>query len=593
MDASTFSGTSQPSTDDQILKDKLDILSGNYNAIAYANIVVSSLTTFVLFDDVSSALLLPWCAFIIILTVIRILLRNQYYRHAKSAFIDVHYWSATYTTISAISGLAWGIGAWFFITESQPHLTAFIAVAWIGMAAGTIGSQGVHLPGFLAFALPLMLSLSTRITMIDGTSYTVLGFFAFSLTGGLVSFARANQQSVQESLKLRYQNRFLLNQLEKNNQELQAQVKQVELANQKKSKFLAAASHDLRQPLQSITLFSEALKHNAHQSDDQHTLAKMCQSIEALNALFNRLLDVSRLDAGDVTRIIQPVSLNTLFEKLIQNFSVNCQQQNIELKTVATNAWVMTDPDLLFRCLSNLVHNAIQHSHGSKILIGVRRFGKKKVIVVADNGCGISSAEQAHIFEEFYQLHNPERDRNKGLGLGLAIVERTLKLLEHPLTLISKEKIGTRFNIELPAATAQIAPQPIQATTAKLHFNRQKVLVIDDEQDIRDAMTILLTQWNLEVRTVADKPSLLKLIDTEYTPDVVISDYRLPDKVTGSELIQALNQARQIKIPAMLITGDTDPSRIAEARSTGLVLLHKPIQPAKLRIAMAHLLHSE
>ena len=592
MDASTFSESQQPSTEDQILKDKLDILAGNYNAIAYANIVVSSLTTFALFNEINSVLLLSWCAFILVLTVIRVLLRNLYYRHAKSGAVDVHHWSAIYTGISVLSGLAWGIGAWFFIPESQPHLVTFIAVAWIGMAAGTVGSQGVHLSGFLAFVLPLMISLSTRITMIEGTSYTVLGFFAFSLTGGLVSFARANHQSVLESLKLRYQNRFLLEQLEKNNQQLQAQIEKVELANQKKSKFLAAASHDLRQPLQSITLFSEALKHNPQNRDAQQTLDKMCHSIEALNTLFNRLLDVSRLDAGDVTRMIQPVALNTLFEQLTQNFSVHCQQHNIELKTVSTRAWIMTDPDLLLRCLSNLIHNAIQHSHCSKLLIGVRRHQGQYVIVVADNGCGIPKAEQTHIFEEFHQLHNPERDRNKGLGLGLAIVERTLKLLEHPLTLISKENKGARFSITVPVATQQVQPQPLFQPTAKLQFNREKVLVIDDEQDIRDAMSTLLTQWNLEVRTVMDKSSLLELIKTEYTPDIIVSDYRLPDDVTGSQLIQKLNQARKQQIPAMLITGDTDPQRIAEARSTGLMLLHKPLQPAKLRVAMASLLSS-
>ena len=589
MDASTLSNTSLSNTDDQILKDKLDVLAGNYNSIAYANVVVSSLTTFVLVDAVNLSLLLSWCSFIIVLMVVRIRFRNLYYRHAKSDDINVHYWSAVFTGLSVLSGIAWGLGAWFFIPESQPHLITFIAVTWIGMSAGTIGSQGVHLPGFLAFTLPTMLSLSTRIILIDGTSYTILGFFAYSLTLGLIGFAHANHQSVLESLKLRYQNRFLLEQLEANNSELHSQIEKVELANQQKSKFLAAASHDLRQPLQSITLFSEALKYS--NSDNKQTLSRMCQSIEALNSLFNRLLDVSRLDAGDVKPLIQPVSVNSMLEKITQNFSGSSQNKNIKLCTVKTKAWIMTDPDLLLRCLSNLIHNAIQHSQCSKILIGVRYQKTHPVIVIIDNGRGIPLTEQTHIFEEFHQLHNPERDRNKGLGLGLAIVKRTLKLLEHPLTLISDKNKGTQFQISLPISQPQQASTVESQPVAKLQFHYEKVLIIDDEQNIREAMTTLLEQWDLEVRTIADKNDLLSIILTEYTPDIIISDYRLPNDVTGNQLIEAINSARKQNIPALLITGDTSPERIAEARATGLTLLHKPIQPAKLRIAIANLLH--
>ncbi|MCL1079621.1 hybrid sensor histidine kinase/response regulator [Parashewanella spongiae] len=580
------------SVESQILKDKLDVLAGNYNSIAYANIVVSIFTIYVMFDVIEHFKLYSWCGFIVLWTFIRVIVRNHYTSKKIFSSKEVDSWSLIFTILTLVAGLTWGYGGWFFIIESEPHLITFIAVTWIGMSAGSIGSNGVHFPGFLAFAMPIMLALSARIMSIGEQSYIILGFFAFSLTVGFLGFAYANHKSVLESLRLRYQNIDLLNLLEEKNDALNEQIENVKNANQQKSKFLAAASHDLRQPLQSLTLFSEVLQYNELDESSERTLGKMTQSISALNSLFNRLLDISRLDAGDIKPIIQPIPFKLIIEKLNRNFATQCATNNIKLVIQDTELVVQSDPELLLRCFSNLINNAVLHSQCELISVNVVKNNNNAVVTISDNGCGIPITDKESVFEEFHQLNNPERDRNKGLGLGLAIVKRMFTLLNHPLSLDSEPNKGTTFTVQLPISITHTTPIT-SGSRRQLHdFNNEKVLVIDDEMDIREAMENLLRKWNLHVVSIADKQELLKLLDTDYTPDIIVSDYRLPKSVTGGELIELFRETRQIKIPAMLITGDTDPKRIAEARETGLLLMHKPIQPAKLRLALTQTLQS-
>lgn len=582
---------SNTQTNNYILRDKLNVLMGNYNLIAYSNFVVSALTVYVLYDLIENKILLGWLTCVYLGMLVRLLVKKRFIRENPLTNARLSYWSNIFTLLSFISGVTWAYGAWYFVLPQHPHLVTFIAVTWIGMTAGTIGSQGSHFTGFLAYSIPCMLALSLKIFFIGSTNNQILAFFALSLTLGFIGFARSNNKTITESLRLKYENSNLINQLEDKNTKLSEQISRAKEANQQKSQFLAASSHDLRQPLQSLTLFSEVLKNEISDKESLNTLNKMTQSISALNTLLSTLLDVSRLDAGDIKINKSNINLSLFFNRLADNFQKQANKQNIQLKFLKTNAWVYTDEVLLNRCMNNLITNALLHSNANKVLVGVKRMNGKLLLMVIDNGVGIPHSEYTNIFKEFQQLNNTERDRRKGLGLGLAIVKRTTELLEIPLKLDSRVAKGSAFSIELPI-TRKFIEVP-KSKPAFHNLNSTKVLFIDDEKDIREAIEVLLSSWGATIKTAADKNDLIGQLRDGYQPDLIISDYRLPGSLTGVQLIKWLDEQYNINSPAMIITGDTDPVQINEIRDSGLKLLHKPISATKLRYAINQLLESK
>lgn len=575
-----------------MLRDKLSVMLGNYALITYANVVVSCLSAYVLKELFSLHILILWFVVILGVAVTRLWLHKQYFANETNATLGLVKWSRIFILSTFIASLPWCYAAWFFIVDSAPENITFLMVTLMGMAAGSIGSSGGYFPAFLSYSVPFMLVLSVRIMSIESFHYQILGYFSLSLTVGFIGFARANQKALEQALTLKYENISLVKQLEEKNQSLVEHIDKVEDANRQKSQFLAAASHDLRQPLQSLTLFSEVLQHQVKEDSARNTLDKINLSISALNSLFNALLDVSRLDAGDVQVNKQGVDLGAVFDRIKNAFQEQALAKKIVLRTVNTGLTVNTDPVLLQRCLDNLVTNAILHSCGSKILIGVKRRKKYVDIVVIDNGCGIEAHEQKNIFKEFHQLNNSERDRQKGLGLGLAIVKRTTDLLDHKLLLKSARNKGAAFYLTLPRSNMNTTNKPLVAMVRSKQLNGVTILVIDDEKDIREGMVLLLKQWGANVATASGADEVNQLIHANCYPDAIISDYRLPGKLTGSQLVEQLRASSSLNIPAMLITGDTAPERINEARDSGLLLMHKPINPAKLRIALTRILTS-
>ncbi len=588
---SVFSGSKNGDSSPDLLlrRDKLNIILKHYVATTYGNIVVAAFTAYILSTLRPQQELFMWFVTIVLLCTTYIVIRNIYSRQENQDPKNVKKWARIFTLSALICGTPWSYAAWFFIIESQPQYMAFMAVVLMGMAAGAIGSNSGYFPAFIAYAVPFMLVMSLRFFSIDTVEAQVLSFLIISLTGGFIHFAYLNQNSIEESLHLRYENTQLLEQLAEKNDALSLQNKLAEEANRHKSQFLANASHDLRQPLQALTLFSEILSHQITTSEARESLSKMGQSIEALNSLLNALLDISQLEAGDVNSTPTNVNSNDLFLALKHSFLEPARIKGIELTISGETPFIYTDQQLLKRCLSNLIVNAINHSDGSTILIeSVIKFNDV-IITITDNGKGIPKEEQNDIFNEFHQLDNPERDRQKGLGLGLAIVKQTCQLLGHRLTLESSPNHGSKFSIRLPLGEA-FAIKENKVSTPLNSLENKQVLVIDDEKNIREALSALLSGWGIAVTTAANEKDINVLIAHRYVPDAIISDYRLPNNTTGAKVIDTIRKTYEKQIPAMLVTGDTAKERINEARETGLYLLHKPVQPARLRMALTKIL---
>jgi PAS domain S-box-containing protein len=375
---------------------------------------------------------------------------------------------------------------------------------------------------------------------------------------------------------------------------LRAAKEAAERANLSQSKFLAAASHDLRQPVQALVLFASALETKIFGSPAASLLGDMKGSLDALNMLLDALLDVSRLDAGTIAPRETNFALSTLTERLLAEFAPLAGDKNIDIKAIHSSAIVRTDPTLLCRIIGNFLSNAVRYTSQGRILLGCRRRGRKLRIQVLDSGIGIPAHLHSEIFKEFYQIGNSERDRDKGLGLGLAIVDRLSRLLRCPVAVRSKEGRGSAFSVDVPLVGFNKSTNVVYLKPDyPREIIREKgiVFVIDDEASVLKGLQLVIEDWGYTVHTARTELEAIDILSgCGQAPDIVIADYRLRGICTGADVIQHIREVFSRPIPGILITGDTAPERIKEANTHGLILLHKPIHPSELHVAISDIL---
>ena len=370
---------------------------------------------------------------------------------------------------------------------------------------------------------------------------------------------------------------------------------QLELANLAKSRFLAAASHDLRQPLHALNLFLDQRRSETDQVERSRLDAQIDAAVAAMNELFNSLLDISKLDAGVLAPSISEFPVDHLLKRIETTFAATARENGLRLRVVSSRAWVRSDFILLERILLNLVSNAVRYTERGGVVVGCRHRNGRLRIDVCDSGIGIPEDQRRNIFGEFYQLDGGEKDRRGGLGLGLAIVDRLCGLLDHPIELTSSVGSGSRFSVLVPSAPAGTAQASLDVPRPLVDSERGKlVMVIDDNELVRDGMRGLLKSWGcLVVTAESEDAAMAKLAEHGRRPDLIISDYHLAHGKTGFELIDRLRRACGAQIPAFLISGDTAPERLREASASGYYLLHKPVLPITLRSVVSQLLKNQ
>jgi PAS domain S-box-containing protein len=366
-----------------------------------------------------------------------------------------------------------------------------------------------------------------------------------------------------------------------------------EQANVAKSRFLAAASHDLRQPLQALVMFFDLLGRRNRDPNLSELIDKIGQSLGAFQDMLNTLLDISKLDAGVMAPEVGPVPLGPVLARLDDEFAPIAEAADLILVTVPTGLVARTDQGLLERMLRNLLSNALRYTPRGRVLFGCRRSGTTVRLQVHDTGIGIPEDQQEAIFGEYYQIDNPARDRRQGLGLGLAIVDRLSRLLGHPVRVRSTPGRGTMFEIDLPMVEAPAvavprAAPPVAAATGL-------IAVLDDNPEVLRALQMSLEGFGHRVIAATDTGRLtLTLRQSGCSPDIIMADFRLAGGDTGSDAIRALRADFGADIPGILLTGDTSPERLREATGSGFRLLHKPIRPAELsRLVEAYLLAAQ
>ena len=505
-----------------------------------------------------------------------------------------------YGLFAMMAGVLWGIAGWIFFDSNDIASFTFLFVTLIVMVSGSLNPLSSRPVIYVLYSLPAFLPIVSKMLSLSVPFYSWMAVAAIFYLAIMFAFSRVIAASVHDSLLLKYQNQELLGKLRQRTVELEEQTAEAEKANIDKSRFLASASHDLRQPLHAVSMFSEALGAKLSDPEQQGYLNRVQQGLDTLSELLDSLLDISRLDAEIVPVNKKSISMPELCQKLHGDFLPDMTDKGLILESSCEKLFVHSDPVLLERVLRNLLTNAVRYTQQGRVSIRCYKKDDQAEIVVEDTGIGIAEDKLRDIFDEFVQLHNPERDRNKGLGLGLAIVRRISKVLEHPVQVSSELGVGTRFSIQLPLGEVQQIerlPKPVSAIEAKNALKGLQVLVIDNELDILDAMVNTMRPWGCVVNTACSSDGALSLVDYGYRPGFIISDFRMPGEIDGGELISALHEKLSVEdsvspIPALIISGDTGADIHQKLSDQGLQLLSKPIKPAQLRIAMTRMLNS-
>ena len=484
--------------------------------------------------------------------------------------------------LSAANGTthALSLGFFAYLPEYERALQSMVFVA---LCAGSVATTAGYRPVFLAYILPTLVPLSALWALspgiaqagwIERSTAALIALLAVLLS----ALARDAFRLFRESFEIRLQQVDL-------NRQLQAALEQAEAASRAKTRFLASASHDLRQPIHTLSLFGAALTMRPL-DDASHEIARhMNTALQALASQLDALLDISKLDAGVVRVNPSLVRLRAVLERICTEFEPAARAKGLEIALKCPqDSFIETDQALFERIVRNLLDNAIKYTDKGRVALQVSRQTSDLVIAIADSGRGIPEREQARVFEEFYQLDNPERDRTRGLGLGLAIVRRLSDLLQIRMEMTSLPERGTTFYLTAPAAghvTGAIAHSAAaRATPAALH-----VLVVDDEAGIRLGMKTLLEGMGCRA-TLADGTAQAVAAVKAERPDVVLSDLRLRGDDNGIRTVRAIRELYP-DIPAILISGDIAPDRLREAEEAGIPLLHKPVPVEVLQQAIA------
>jgi len=369
------------------------------------------------------------------------------------------------------------------------------------------------------------------------------------------------------------------------NKELEKAQLAAEDANIGKTRFLAAAGHDILQPLNAARLYSSTLVERIGNSANRKLVQNIDSSLESVEAILGAVLDISRLDTGAMKPQLASFPLNDLLLRVVTDFAPVAREKNLRFTVMPTSVYVRSDPNLLRRLIQNLVSNAIKYTREGRVLVGVRRRGDKVIIQVIDTGIGIPSTKFRTVFREFARLEEGARAAS-GLGLGLSIVDRIARVLKHSVDISSQSDKGTEFRVELPVETnIERIQTPLNRSGADqitAHMKGLRVLCVDNEPKILEGMKLLLSGWGCVVLSADSMKESLEIAETEDAPDAIFADYHLDDG-TGIEAIVAARKVWRRDIPAALVTADRTPEVRSMADAHHIATQNKPIKPAALR----------
>lgn len=507
------------------------------------------------------------------------------------------------------AALAWAAAPWLLLPLENASTThsALLTVIIFGMLAGSIPAVAPW-PTAMAIWLSLVtLGLASRFAWQGDATGWILCVSVLLFGGVMARFALDHHRLLRNGLSAQIEKEALSERLMAQSDQLMAQSdllmaqsQDLQRLNQERSRFFASASHDLRQPVHALALFSRALERDLAGHALAPVASRVVQATDAVSGLLNAMLDISKIDAGTVVPQPTEIAVDPLFLRVSQLFESRAQEAGLGLRFHTAPEWLHTDSELMLRVIANFVDNALKYTQRGGILVSARPRGERLRIAVWDTGPGIAPAHMRHVFDEFYQVDNPQRDVARGLGIGLAIVKRLAELLGGEVGVRSRVGRGSVFWIEVPrpwsgsAALPPPAGHPAPAAAPpppQRPMAPPRVLLLDDELPVGEALRMWLAPHcaRIEVtRRLAEARAQVRADPEGF--DAFIVDFRLADPQDGIAATAELRQLAGRAVPTILVTGDTDPARVRAAYASGLVVMFKPVQPETLLHTLHHII---
>lgn len=516
------------------------------------------------------------------------------FRREDPAPTAIEAWARGTLVRTLAHGACWGAYSLVvFQADSVVYQSVDVAFMY-GLVAGAVVVDGPHFRTFAAFALPTLLPVVVRCFFAGTTASIAVGSAGLvGLVHGLFAAHNAFQLTAR-SIRAQLENLDLMRELERQSQLAERAKERAEAANREKSRFLAAASHDLRQPVHALGLFAAAAERSRSNAERQHILEQIGRTVASLSELFDSLFEISRLDAGVIEPRVVTIRVKPVLERLAAELAPEAGARGLTLRVRARELDARTDPLLFERIIRNVLTNALRYTERGGVLLTCRRRRDRVRVEVWDTGIGIAKEHQAQVFEPFFQVGNSERDRRQGVGLGLSIVERLASMLGHRLQLHSRLGRGSCVALELSSRGASSeAPAPEAPLGRELEHALLGcvVVVIDDDAAVLTAVEALLKQFGCHViGAPSAERALVLLRASDVVPDAVLADFRLRDGETGVHAIAALRGVYGAELAAAIVTGDTAPERLHEIGASRLLALHKPVPPDVLERTLVELM---
>lgn len=520
------------------------------------------------------------------------------WRRAPDA-MPVPLWEVRLIQTALLRGAAWALAVAILFPPGYADRLYFVGVliALVSASPNSLAGQNRALTGYICVVL---VPMGVRFFIDDEVSVTLvaMGLAMLVFAALFIAIGRRLGAGMAEAIRLRFANEALARELTRQNQRVAAALAQATEANAQKTRFLAAASHDLRQPVHAIGLLMGALRAETLPPRASAVLDRLYGSVRGLDQLFDSLLDITRLDAGRVVPAPAAVSVEELFAPLILRHDALAAGRGLKFRSRVLAASILVDRALIETMLSNLLSNALRFTDRGGVLLAARRVrahGSEPghiALEVWDSGCGIPEDRQEDIFGEFVQLSNPQRDRAHGLGLGLSICRRLARLTGCSLTVKSRLGRGSCFRLEVPAAPSSAAPQRWSALgdCGSRSISGLSVLIVDNDAEVRHATAALLVALGAWVEAVPDGAAAVAAIDSaERFPDIVIADWRLAGDEDGLKVIASVRSRVPQPLAAILVTGDVDSPGAAAA---GIQVLTKPLAAERLATVLADLMRA-
>jgi two-component system, sensor histidine kinase len=544
-----------------------------------------------LWGEVSQWRLVAWIGLISLMAVIRVLICRYVERSLLSSTVPVLYRNELLLYFSSLgSTLVVGSGYWWIALGADERVIFAVAMLTLIYAIGTTINSSIQNRGF---SWLLISNLGQGIVFLSffrspPDVETLVSMIAITIL--LIQFGNRSASVFNESIRIREENREQNIKLEKDKLIIEKSLNVARKANEEKNRFMAAASHDLRQPLHAMTLFLGSLRHLSSDERTRELIDKIDETSSILHEQFNSLLDLSKFDAGVVIADETEFRLDQMLKNIADGATQDAQQKKVALHLYTVPVLIRSDMLLLERLLRNLVTNAVRYTDKGSVSIQMRRQRNGLVVSVIDTGIGISPDDQDKIFRDYYQVSNKARRKSKGSGLGLAIVKRIAALLGIKITLKSQPGVGSTFSAHIPArALVELPdlPETNETLVEDIHMDLEglRILVVDDDASIVDAMTGLLRAWGCSVISASSPEQVERLLGYERDFDVILLDDMLHDDLMGLDLALKLTEfiPRQRIIMA---TGNVSGSRLAEIREAGFEVLVKPVDYLVLRRAI-------